>query len=131
MSGISSGLGIGASALNTHAWGMAVTAHNIANVSTDGFEPQRAHYASGPHGEGVRLNAVSQGNGLGQASALASRNGADTLNAAMSPEIAAPSGTDLARATVSMMTTEHGYAANAVTIRTIDDMMGTVLDIKA
>lgn len=39
---------------------MAVTAHNVANVNTAGFEPQRALYATGPQGRGVRLDAVSQ-----------------------------------------------------------------------
>lgn len=47
--------------MNTHSWGMAVASHNVANVSTAGFEPQRAVYATGPAGQGVRLDAVLQG----------------------------------------------------------------------
>lgn len=50
MSSISAGMSLGASAMSAHSGGMAVTAHNVANVNTAGFEPQRALYATGPQG---------------------------------------------------------------------------------
>ena len=50
MSGITGSMNLGASAMNAHAWGMAVTAHNVANVNTAGFTPQHAVYATGPGG---------------------------------------------------------------------------------
>ena len=76
MSGINTSMQLGASAMNTHSWGMAVSAHNVANVSTPGFEPQRAVYATGPEGQGVRLDAVLQRNGpVGTGARLPTRPG--------------------------------------------------------
>ena len=64
MSGITGSMNLGASAMNAHSWGMAVTAHNVANVNTAGFAPQHAVYATGPGGRGVRLDAVLQDSGV-------------------------------------------------------------------
>ena len=136
MSGINTSMQLGASAMNTHSWGMAVSAHNVANVSTAGFEPQRAVYATGPAGQGVRLDAVLQGNGP----AGSSGTGGTGFNAAQAVydvtaglplEATNPSRTNLAREMVSMISTQHAYTANDATVRTGDAMLGTLLDIKA
>ena len=138
MSGINTSMQLGASAMNTHSWGMAVAAHNVANVSTAGFEPQRAVYATGPAGQGVRLDAVLQGNSpFGTTAAGGSGapyNAAQAVydvTAGLPLEAASPSGTNLAREMVSMISTQHAYKANATTVRTSDAMLGTLLDIKA
>ena len=47
-----------ASGLNAFGNGMNVTAHNIANVETADFQPQVAHYATGPEGQGVELQIM-------------------------------------------------------------------------
>ena len=59
----SNSLQIGASALNAFSWGTAVTAHNVANVSTAGFEPRRAVYSSNPNNQGVSFDAVLKDTG--------------------------------------------------------------------
>ena len=47
------------SALNAMDVVMQVTAHNIANINTDGFNPFHATLQSGPiHDEGVRVGAI-------------------------------------------------------------------------
>ena len=40
------------------------------------------------------------------------------------------SNTDLAREFTGMVATQHAYAANATVIRSVDDMTGTLLDLK-
>lgn len=124
---IGSSMQIGASALGVHAWGMNISAHNVANVNTDAFEPQRVHYADAPENRGVLLNAVSQGDGIASL-------GAQENVSAMLPSAsltALPSGTDLAREMTSMIGTQRAYEANTVAVRTADDMLGAVLDIRA
>lgn len=139
MSGINTSMQLGASAMNTHSWGMAVAAHNVANSNTAGFEPQRAVYATGPAGQGVRLDAVLQGNSPFGISGAGNTSGASysaaqavfDVTAGLPLEATSPSGTDIAREMVSMISTQHAYKANATTVRTSDAMLGTLLDIKA
>lgn len=127
MSSISAGMNIAASAMDAHSWGMAVTAHNVANVNTAGFEPQRAAYATGPQGRGVRLDAVFQGSGLAGAAGGPARGAASGLL----PEAAQPSATDPAREMTQMISTQRTYEANAQVVRSGDAMLGTLLDMKA
>lgn len=134
--GISSALFMGAGAMQAHSWGMAVTAHNMANVSTDGFTPQRALFATGPGGRGVTLDTVIREPGLGGPAAGYGPDGvAATLQdqnvAGLPPEALRPSGTELAREMPHMIVTQRTYEANAVTVRTADEMLGTLLNIKA
>ncbi len=139
MSGINTSMQLGASAMNTHSWGMAVAAHNVANVSTAGFEPQRPVYATGPAGQGVRLDAVLQGNSPFGTTATGGTSGTPynaaqavyDVTAGLPLEATKPSGTSLAREMVSMISTQHAYKANATTVHTSDAMLGTLLDIKA
>ncbi|WP_022656058.1 flagellar basal body rod C-terminal domain-containing protein [uncultured Desulfovibrio sp.] len=126
MSGITDSMYIGALAMNAHSWGMAVTAHNVANVNTAGFTPQQAVYATGPGGRGVRLDAVLQDAGA------AGRLAAGTDNdPSMPPEVVNPSGTDLGREMTQMISTQRTYEANARTVRASDAMLGALLDLNA
>ena len=119
--------------MNTHSWGMAVTAHNVANVSTAGFEPQRAAFATGPSGQGVRLDAILQGSGTAGLSggATSAANAVFDVTSGLPLEAAAPSRTNLTREMAVMTSTQHAYEANAQVVRTSDAMLGTMLDIKA
>lgn len=132
--GISSALFLGAGAMQAHSWGMAVSAHNVANVSTDGFTPQRALFATGPGGRGVTLDTVLREPPLGGAVPAQDRPGAAggaSDMAGLPPEVARPSGTELAREMPRMIVTQRTYEANAQTVRTADDMLGTLLNMKA
>ncbi len=117
------------SALRTE---MAVTANNIANVSTQGFNPSRTHLETGPGGQGVRISAIQeeaiQGPFVPASGGPAPSSPANTPPANM-PMFVEGSGTDMIRETVAMMQTENAYAANAVAIRTQDELAGTLLDL--
>lgn len=130
ISGISSSLLLGVNAMNVHSIGMQVTAHNIANVNTAEFNPQRELYATGPNGQGVELDAVTR---QFKPYDLASRNAAnaDGFPAGTPPEFINPSGTELAREIPHMITTQRAFEANAATVRASDEMLGTLLSIKA
>lgn len=132
--GISQALFLGAGAMQAHSWGMAVSAHNVANVSTDGFTPQRALFATGPGGRGVTLDTVLREPPLGGAVSAQDRPGAAggaSHMAGLPPEVARPSGTELAREMPRMIVTQRTYEANAQTVRTADEMLGTLLNMKA
>jgi flagellar basal-body rod protein FlgC len=147
MNGITESMSIGAQALNSYAVGMAVTAHNVANVNTSGFEPQTAVFATGPNGVGVELETIFQGNGLARprpldmpdslvspadlyGKAVVDSAAASSVNG-MPPEFANPSGTDLGREMVNMIVARYSFEANAATIRAADEMAGTLLNITA
>lgn len=137
MSSIFTGMNVAASAMDAHSRGMAVTAHNLANVNTAGFEPQRAAYATGPQGRGVRLDGVFQGSGLAGAvdrSAAGGLSGSAPLSSAafgLVPEAVRPGATDPAREMTQMISTQRGYEANARIVRSGEAMLGTLLDMKA
>lgn len=119
----SNNMTLAAGALKAQSQGLAVTAHNVANVSTGGFRPRHAAYATGPEGFGVRLNAVLP---PAEAPDPAQAVYDVTANAGL-----VPSGTDLAVGAVEMISAQHAYAANAQAVRTADAMLGTLLDIRA
>ena len=121
MSGITGSMNLGASAMNAHSWGMAVTAHNVANVNTAGYRAVRVAYETGPDGYGVRPDVVPPS---GPPSV------ALPPDPAMPPEMIFPSNTELAREFVTMISTQRAYDANAVSIRTWDQMTGVLLDLK-
>ena len=133
MSGITGSMNLGASAMNAHSWGMAVTAHNVANVNTAGFAPQHAGYATGPGGRGVRLDAVLQDSGVaGRLPAEVRNNPAvSAAPASVESDFVNPGGTDLGREMTQMISTQRTYEANAQVVRTGDAMLGTLLDLKA
>ncbi len=133
MSGITGSMNLGASAMNAHSWGMAVTAHNVANVNTAGFAPQHAVYATGPGGRGVRLDAVLQDSGVvGRLPAEVRNNPAvSAAPASVESDFVNPGGTDLGREMTQMISTQRTYEANAQVVRTGDAMLGTLLDLKA
>lgn len=124
VSGINSTLDIAASALAIHSVSTQVAAHNIANVFTDGFLPQRATFVTGSHGIGVEMESVrKQDMPLGRQPLV--ENG-DRSGAA-----AKASGTELARELPQMITTQRGFEANAATVRAADEMLDSLLNLIA
>ena len=94
-----------AGAMQVFAESQGVVAHNIANVSTEGFAPRTARLASAEPQAGVVLNDI----------------GFD----------AGASGVEIPREFVRMITHQHAYDANAAVVRTADEMLGTALDMLA
>lgn len=107
--------------LGVHSVGMQVTAHNVANVSTDSFSPQRAVYATGAGGNGVVLDTVYS------VDAAAIQGLPRDVSVAAYPF----SGTELSREMPQMIMTQRGFQANAATVRTADEMLGTIVDMVA
>ncbi len=132
MSGISASMQYGAQAMNSLSWGMATTAHNLANVNTDGFKPQHPVYATGPDGWGVQVDAVLQDvNGRRYQAAAIRQDITNTVASAGFSGSFAYSATDVAREMANMVGTSAGYTANAKVVATADAMLGYLLDVKA
>ncbi len=118
MNGIS-GLNLATGALDVFSGGIQTSAHNIANVSTEGFQPLRADYATGPGGQGVRMDAIRK-----DSSGLE----ANEMRELSDNNIKRPSGTELAKEFTLMIRNEHAFAANVKVIETLDANLGTLLD---
>jgi flagellar basal-body rod protein FlgC len=132
--GINTSLYLGADAMQTHTIGMQVCAHDVANISTANFLPQREIYATGPSGMGVDLDAVIRdpmplGGKIGTHRAVISNENSNSPG--FPPEVAHPSGTDLAREMPHMISTQRAFQANAKTVMAADDLLGTLLNISA
>ncbi|MDL2307698.1 flagellar basal body protein [Desulfovibrio sp. OttesenSCG-928-C06] len=111
------------SALGAFGVGMQVTANNIANVNTHEFKAERAHYETGPMGEGVRLSEISRDTSPGPIT--------DTVSlSTLSMPMREGSNVSLEQEFVQMISTENGYTANAHVISTYEDMAGTVINMK-
>lgn len=96
-----------------------VAARNVANAVTPGYEKLRAVHAEGAGG--------------GVASHLERVPTPGAVVSASAAEGAPPvplSNVDLAEETVEMLLGQRGYEANLQTIRTADQMLGTLLDVK-
>lgn len=114
---------VGASALNSFSQRVQATTYNIANVSTDGFQPVTAQLADGPRGQGVHLNSLTREGKPVTAS------GTSTTAASQSGFL--PSATALEREFSHLISDQRAFQANVQSIRATDEMLGYVLDIKA
>ena len=114
------GLSSTVSALQAHERKMNVSANNIANVNTNGFKRDRAVLQEGQAGE-VRVSLTKDMSPAPE----------DPL-APDAPGVAEElSNVDLADELTGMIPTEIGYKANLNTIRSRDEMLGTLLDTLA
>ncbi len=96
-----------------------VTAHNVANVNTDGFKKFHTEFVSVETG-GV-LPVVQKDDSIGPMVLRDSGYG---------PIQVELSNVDLAEEAVNQILVQHGFEANLDTLRAADDMLGTILDIK-
>ena len=119
--------GIAGSALNAFGVDMLVRANNIANVNTNGFHAQDLSLMTGPGGYGVMVGAVTTSTNPGP---YVPGFISISDNGGIVPGYVEGSNTDIANEFVHMISTQHAYAANAVTIRTADEMLGSLLDVK-
>ena len=94
------------SSIQAHQTLLNNSAHNVANVNTDGFVPTQ-----------TTLNDT--GSGVRASSTKATDNSSER------------SQTDLAKELPDQMIAQDGVAVNVTAIRTQDEMLGTLLDIKA
>lgn len=118
--------------MNAFSSGMAVTAHNVANVSTSGFVPSRAVYSDNADNQGVSFEAALRDTGASATrDTWAASNAVYDVTSSLPLEASAPSGTDISNEITQMISTQHAYEANAQVVRAGDSMLGTLLDIKA
>ncbi|MDR2945256.1 MAG: hypothetical protein LBV79_00710 [Candidatus Adiutrix sp.] len=117
------------SAFSAYGVGLQSTAHNLANVLTEGFKAGRVTYSDLPRQSGVRANGpqavdgaaplVPHGPGLPEASGPGAPEG-----------FAFGSTTDVAMEMVNLIVTSRAYQANAKTVQTSDQMLGLVVNLK-
>jgi len=107
------------SGLTAFSTQVAVTAHNVANVNTDGFKKSRTELIALESG-GVR-SAIQKDETAGP-----------TIlnNTGYGPAQLALSNVDLAEEAVNQILGQRGFEANIQTIKTADEMLGTILDIR-
>ncbi|MGV7206897.1 flagellar basal body rod C-terminal domain-containing protein [Oxalobacteraceae bacterium A2-2] len=103
-------LAAGASGMNAAQGALGVSAHNVANMGTQGFQPQRAGMSeAAPAGSGVTLSA--------QGVQMAQADGA--------------SGTDFASENVNSLVYQAQFQLSAKVVQAADQQLGTLLDIRA
>jgi flagellar hook protein FlgE len=107
------------SGLTAFSTQVAVTADNVANVTTDGFKKSR-----------TELIAVESG-GVRSAIQKDETAGPTILNnTGFGPAQLELSNVDLAEEAVNRIIGQRGFEANIQTIKTADEMLGTILDIR-
>jgi flagellar basal-body rod protein FlgC len=117
-------------ALNAFGIGTQVTAHNLANVQTNGFKAGRTTYLDLPRYSGVAAQVQP---GLGPSGPLIPAPGLprDPSAPAWVPAgYVEGSNTDVASEMVNLIVTSRGYQANAKIVPTVDSMLGTVINMK-
>lgn len=107
---------------------MQATANNLANVNTEEFNAQRVTLETGPEGLGVAVGDVVEISSQGPLIQTQDLSNAGE-QIVLSQTTVEGSNTDLVREVADLVSTEHAYAANAVVIRTADDMQGALLDM--
>lgn len=120
-------LSAGVSGLQASQRALDNSAHNIANASTQGFQPQQVQFQeSSPAGSGVSLSV--------QARALSAATPAATSGAAAGAAAStgnAPSGTDLASDLTNSLVYKAQFDLSAKVIKTSDETLGSLINIKA
>jgi len=107
------------SGLTAFSTQVAVTADNVANVTTDGFKKSR-----------TELIAVESG-GVRSAIQKDETAGPTILNnTGYGPAQLELSNVDLGEEAVNRIIGQRGFEANIQTIKTADEMLGTILDIR-
>lgn len=114
------------SAMNAFGTGVNTTAHNVANINTDGFNPQVTNYQSGPNDQGVRANVQP-----GFKTTDTATFSPEALQAAGAAQVNQGSNVELGREMTNLITDQRAFEANAKTIATGDSMLGTAIDLKA
>ena len=134
---------ISVSALDAFATGMQAIAHNIANINTEGFQPQTVYYASLPPYMGVQVGDIT---GHGPELIPVRSPEPEALTAPVPEQQVGvlppppdpltafqvhPSQTSLEREMANMIVVQRAYEANTAPIRVWDEMTGTLVNLTA
>lgn len=110
---------------------LAVTANNVANVNTEAFRASRVDLEDGPHGRGVRVADIREGDEPGP------RIPDEAGRLAAAERVAAGQGwaeggnADLVRELTWLMREETAYLANLHVVRAGDKSAGSIMDLFA
>ena len=107
------------SGLGAYAKQIEVSANNVANVNTDGFKKSHTEFISVETG-GV-LPVIGKDNSAGPTVLRDHGYG---------PTQVELSNVDLGEETVNRIIGQRGFEANLQVLKTADDMLGSILDIK-
>ena len=107
------------SGLTAFSTQVAVTAHNLANVNTDGFKKSRTEFVAVESG-GVR-SAIQKDETAGPTILNNTGYGSAQLEL---------SNVDFAEETINQIIGQRGFEANIQSLKTAEEMLGTILDIK-
>jgi len=127
INGISSNL----QALSAFATSQAVTADNVANVNTDGYQSARVTLETGQGGYGVAVQEITRDQTPGP---LHFEDiPVETADGRTEGEWTAVEGSnvDLSTQMVNMIIDKNAYAANLASIRTQDELIGSILNMTA
>jgi flagellar hook protein FlgE len=108
-----SALNAGLSGMKSYQTALDTSAHNVANASTNGFKPQTVQFQEQVNG-GVQTN-------ISQAGAQAAANAQGD----------ASSETDLTSEIVNQIQYQAGFNFSAKMVKTADQMLGTLINLKA
>lgn len=98
---------------------LEVSAHNVANLNTDGFKSSRTEFVEVQDG-GV-LPVVQKDNSAGPTV---------LKDTAQGPRQVELSNVDLGQEAVSQIIAQRGFEANLRTLKTADAMLGSILDTR-
>ena len=114
-------------ALGALSVSLQVSANNLANATTNGFKQSDVRFETGPGDQGVRISEIRKDASPGS-----------PVEAPVYPIVGRQyeqhmgwvesSNTDVARQFVDMISASNAWKANVATIRTADEMMGTLVD---
>ncbi len=121
-----SGLGTPVSALQTNQFRQDVTANNVANINTDGFRASTVQTADAAY-----INDVGRGTQV-TGTYAPERPGPMAMDTASTTGgMVEQSNTELVTETTNRMGAQQAYGANTAMARTVDDMMQTLMDMRA
>ena len=115
------------SALYSLAPSLQVTANNLANVNTNGFKAGVTRFETGPRDQGVRISEITKDAKPGafiEHPLFIEEDGRVKQRMGWVES----SNTDIAREFTNMISVEKAYLANLASIRTADEMLGSIFN---
>lgn len=98
---------------------LRVSANNVANANTDGYQRQQVTTQAGTYGVEVKVEKVS------------TVEPTNSVQASGELRLDAPSSVDVAEELLEMRAAQNLFEANLKTLNTNDNMLGRILDIEA
>jgi len=126
---VSSTMDIALSALQSISVDVQVTANNIANANTEEFNPSRTTFEDRPDMSGVAVAEVREMDVQAPlVETIRPELNSETGLYEQTSVMVEASGTDIPTEMVNLMVDQRVFEANAVTVRTQDEMIGQFMD---